>query len=149
MSQYTTLAAVNGEIMMQDLIAMLDDPDNAQPGLLNTSLMTQIIINASGEIDQSCANLYGTQLPFNPVPASVASMALTITCYRLYRRRETPDEQNKWFDQYKRVRDFLDGVNKGDFHLDDVPFRDFPQVEYTGRSTIFGVASSNFPATSM
>lgn len=137
MSLYTTQAAVNGEIPTMDLIAQLDDSDNPNPGQLNVALLTQIIANASGEIDQACANIYGQQLPFNPVPLSVASMALTITCYRLFRRRETPDEQNKWFAQYSRVRDFLDKVNIGEMHLDDVPSRDYPQGALTGRPLIY------------
>jgi phage gp36-like protein len=137
MSSYTTQAAVNGEIPTADLIALLDDDDNPAPGTLNVALLNQVIANASGEVDQACANIYGQQLPFSPVPLSVASMALTITCYRLFRRRETPDEQNKWFAQYSRVRDFLDEVNTSDKHLDDVPPRDFPQGALTGRPTIY------------
>jgi len=137
MSQYCTQAAVNGEIPNADLIALLDDDDNPAPGTLNVTLLNQVIANASGEIDQACANIYGQQLPFNPVPLSVANMALTITCYRLFRRRETPDEQNKWFEQYRRVRDFLDEVNTGDKHLDDVPTRDFPQGALTGRPLVY------------
>jgi phage gp36-like protein len=138
MSLYTNQAAVNGEIPTSDLIALLDDDDNPQPGSLNATLLNQVIANSSGEIDQACANIYGQQLPFNPVPLSVANMALTITCYRLFRRRETPDEKNKWFEQYRRVRDFLDEVNTGDKHLDDVPTRDFPQGALTGQSIIYG-----------
>jgi phage gp36-like protein len=146
MSTYTTQAEINGEIQMADLIGLTDDENTGQ---LNATILSQIIANASGEIDQACANLYGEQLPFNPVPSSVASMALTIVCYRLYRRRAVPDEQNRFFAAYSRVRDFLDGVNKAEFHLNDVPARDFAQVAFTGRSTIYGVGGSNQPATSM
>ena len=135
MSIYTNQAAVNGELPMQDLIGLTDDD---QTGQLNVTILNQIIANASGEVDQACANIYGGQLPFNPVPLSVANMALTIACYRLIRRRNTADEQNKFYQEYKRVRDFLDEVNTGDKHLDDVPTRDFPQGALTGRSIIYG-----------
>ena len=137
MSLYTTQAAVNGEISYQDLIALTDD---ATPpfGDINQTILNQVIANASGEIDQACANIYGQQLPFNPVPLSVANMALTIACYRLYRRRETPDEMNKFFAEYNRVRNFLDKVNVGEMHLDDVPSRDFPQGALQGQSIIYG-----------
>ena len=137
MSAYTSLAAINGEIQMNDIIMLCDDVGT---GLLEgaaTTILNQVIANASGEIDQACANIYGQQLPFSPVPLSVANMALTITCYRLYRRRSVPDEQNKFFAEYSRVRDFLDAVNTGDKHLDDIPARDFPQGALTGRPTIY------------
>ena len=146
MSQYTTIAAINGEIQMLELVQLTDDTNT---GELNSTVLNQVITNASGEVDQACSNLYGQQLPFQPVPSSVANIALTIACYRLYRRRQIPDEQNKFWKEYSRVRDFLDDVNTGDKHLDEVPARDFPQVAMTGRSTIYGVASSNFPSTSM
>lgn len=141
MSAYTTQAAVNGEISMADIISLCDDN---QTGLLDgaaTAILNQVIANASGEVDQACANIYGQQLPFSPVPLSVASMALTITCFRLYRRRLVPDEQNLFFKEYSRVRDFLDEVNTGDKHLDDVPTRDFPQGALTGQLVIYGTAS--------
>lgn len=149
MSTYTTQAAILGEIQIDDLINQLDDTNNPTPGFLNVPLLIQLIANASGKIDEKCSNLYGQQLPFSPVPASVASMALTIVCYRLYRRREVPDEKNKFTEEYNNVMAFLDEVNTGDKHLGDVPVRDFPQVVTAGRSTIYGVAQSNFPANSM
>ena len=74
MSTYTTQAAIQGEIPEMDLIGLTDDD---QTGMMNGTVLNQIITNASGEVDQACANLYGTQLPFDPVPSSVASMALT------------------------------------------------------------------------
>lgn len=135
MSAYTTQQAISGEIQNQDLIRMTDDAPSL--GVVNQQVLNQVIQNASGYIDRKLANIYGEQLPFNPVPLSVASMALTIACYRLLRRREVPDEKNKFFGEYKRVRDFLDGVNKGDFHLDDVPPRDFPQGALVSQPVIY------------
>lgn len=134
---------------MADLIAMCDDNNTGSLDSNAQTILNQIIANASGEIDQACANLYGQQLPFNPVPSSVASMALTIACYRLFRRRETPDEKNKWVEQYNRVREFLDRINTGDAHIDDVPYRDLPQVLFTGRASLYGPQFSNFPSNSM
>ena len=146
MSAYTTQQAINGQIQMADLIQLTDD-DNM--GTLNTVILNQVIENASGIVDQYCANLYGEQLPFFPVPQSVASLALTITCYMLYERRETPHEENKFGSRYNQAIKMLELINTGDNHLNDVPFRDFPQVAATGRSTIYGNAFSNFPANSM
>ena len=119
---------------MSDLIALTDD-DNT--GLLNSAVLDQVIANASGYIDRKIANIYGSQLPFNPAPLSVASLALTITCYRLFRRREVPDEKNKFFEDFKDACDFLNQVNKGEMRLDDVISRDFPQGAMTGQPVIY------------
>jgi phage gp36-like protein len=146
MSQYTNKAAVLGEIQEPDLIALTDD---SRLGVVNDTILDQIITNASGYIDSKLANIYGSQIPFNPIPSSVASMALTITCYRLLRRREVPDEKNKFAESWNDVKEFLDKVNKGEAMIDDIVERDFAQVAYTRRSTTFGTASSNFPATTL
>lgn len=147
MSAYTTQAAILGEIQYSDLVALTDD--EPVKGDINATVLAQIIQNASGYVDSKIANLYGQQLPFSTVPSSVASMALTIVCYRLFRRREIPDEKNKFYQDWKDVKEFLDRVNTGDAHLDDVPARDFPQGAVTWRPTIYGGVTSNWPATSM
>jgi phage gp36-like protein len=147
MSQYTTQAAILGEIQLNDLIGLTDDAPST--GNVNTTVLTQVIQNASGYIDRKIGNIYGGQLPFNPVPPSVASMALTIACYRLYRRREVPDEKNKFYEEFKDVCDFLNKVNKGEAMLDDVVNRDFPQVVFTVRNTTYGNKGTNWPATSL
>ena len=149
MSAYTTQQAIGGEIQQADLIQLCDDVGTGSLDAAALAILNQVIANASGEVDQACANLYGRQLPFNPVPSSVASMALTITLYKLYRRRLVPDEQNKYWDSYKIVRDFLNRINTGEAQIDDVVSRDFPPVVFTGRSTIYGNRFSNFPSSSM
>lgn len=146
MSQYTTQAAILGEIQESDLIALTDD---GGLGVVDTTVLGKIITNASGFIDSKVANIYGTQLPFDPIPSSVASMALTIACYRLLRRREVPDEKNKFAEDYKDVVDFLNRVNKGEAMIDDVVSRDFAQVVFNARSSTYGTMGSNFPANSL
>ena len=122
---------------MNDLISFCDDNQTGSMDTAATAILNQIIANASGKIDEKCANIYGQQLPFSPVPSSVASMALTIVCYRLYRRRLVPDEKNNFAEEYNNVMAFLDEVNTGDKHLNDVPNRDFPQGAVTARPTIY------------
>jgi phage gp36-like protein len=115
---------------------MTDDAPSL--GVVNQQVLNQVIQNASGYIDRKLANIYGEQLPFNPVPLSVASMALTIACYRLLRRREVPDEKNKFYAEFKDVEKFLNDVNAGVAHIDDIPPRDFPQGALTAQTTIYG-----------
>jgi len=146
MSAYTTQEAVEGEIQRSDLIMLTDDD---RVGVVSDTVLAQVITNASGYIDSKVANIYGTQIPFNPIPSSVANMALTITCYRLLRRREVPDEKNKFYESFKDVREFLDRVNKGEAMIDDIVVRDFSQVVFSARSTTFGSMGTNNPATSL
>jgi phage gp36-like protein len=135
-SAYTTQAAIQGSIQSKDLIACTDDAP-AQ-GAINTTILNQVIANASGVIDMYCANIYGQQIPFNPVPPSVAQMALTIACYMLFERREVPKELNKFTSRYNFVMSFLAKVNTGDAHISDVTLRDFPQGALTSQATIYG-----------
>tara|TARA_R110000868_G_scaffold133813_1_gene345539 strand:- start:1263 stop:1703 length:441 start_codon:yes stop_codon:yes gene_type:complete len=146
MSQYTSQDAVLGEIRLKDLIALTDD---LKTGSVNTTVLNQVITSASGYIDSKVANIYGQQLPFNPIPSSISSMALTITCYRLLRRAEVPDEKNKFTESWRDAKEFLDRVNKGEAMIDDVVNRDFAQVAFTVRSTTFGVKGTNFPSTTL
>jgi phage gp36-like protein len=135
-SIYTTQAAILGEIQMDDLIALTDD--SPALGVVNTTVLNQVIANAGGFIDSKIANIYGDQLPFITVPSSVANMALTIACYRLYRRRSVPDEKNNFTEEYNDVVKFLNEVNKGDAHLNDAPARDYPQGALTSQPTVYG-----------
>ena len=146
MSFYCSQSAVLGEIRRKDLIALTDDN---RTGDIDTVVLNQVIESASGYIDSKLANIYGNQLPFNPIPSSVASMALTVTCYRLLRRAEVPDEKNKFYEAWQDVREFLDRVNRGEAMIDDVISRDFSAVAYTARNTTFGVKGSNWPATTI
>lgn len=133
MSSYCTQADIEGEIQDSDLIGLTDD---SQMGVINTTVLNQVISNASGEIDRMVGNRY--TVPFNPVPPSVNSMAIVITCYRLLRRRETPDEKNKFFADYAAIREFLMQVKKGEEQLDLSVQTAFEQVQFNARPSIYG-----------
>lgn len=135
-----------GEIRPPELLQLTDD---SKTGAIDTGVLAQIITNASGEIDAKVANIYGAQLPFNPIPSSVANMALVITCYKLLRRATVPDEKNKYYEQYKEVVKFLNDVNKGVATIDDILYRDFAPVAIAGRPTTYGGMGSNWPANSL
>lgn len=124
-----------GEISSQDLIALTDD---AQPptGNVNAQVLNAAISNASGEVDSYLANIYA--VPFgSPIPTAVVSMTVIITCYRLYRRRLTPDEHNRFFADYERVAEFLKRANNGEAHIDQAPFRTYPQGAASTRPILY------------
>ena len=146
MSAYTTQAAVQGQIRPNELIQLTDDN---KTGGIDTAVLDAVIASASGVIDSKVANIYGEQLPFNPIPSSVASMALTITCYQLYRRAMIPDERNKFAESYHEVMEFLNRVNKGEAQIDDIVSRDFAAVVYMGTRTLYGTMGSNVLSRSM
>lgn len=143
MSQYTNQSDILAEIQMADLIKLTDD--EPKTGSINVTILTQVIANASGEIDRMVGNRYS--VPFNPAPPSVESMAIVITCYRLFRRREVPDEKNKFYDDYRDIQKFLKGVKDGDEQLDLSVSTAFEPVQFNQRPTIYGFG--NYPTTSM
>jgi phage gp36-like protein len=141
-SAYCQQADILGEISYADLVTLTDD-DTPPTGDINTEILNQTIANASGLIDRMVGNIYS--LPFSPIPPSVTSLAVTITCYRLLRRREVPDEKNKFADDYKLAMRMLERVNTGEQHLDLSVNRDFSQVAANVTSTPFGYG--NIPAS--
>jgi phage gp36-like protein len=141
---YCTQADIEGEISADDLIALTDDQET---GSLNATVLAQIIDNASGYIDARVGNIYA--VPFVPTPPSVRNMAITIACYRLFRRRLTPDEKNLFTEDFNEVKAFLDEVNEGKKHIDQSVARTFTQGAFTGRGTAYGAMGSNVLANTM
>jgi phage gp36-like protein len=91
-------------------------------------------------------NLY--TVPFSsPPPPSVESMAIVISCYRLYRRREVPDEKNKYFQDYTDVMAFLQNVKDGSEVLDLSVSKQVPPVAANQRATIWGYGQNFVPNT--
>lgn len=136
MSQYTNQAAILSQIQYSDLIRLTDDNGT---GDIDQTVLTSVIEAASGYIDRKVGNIYDTPLPLT---AAVTSFALTIACYMLYRRRLVPDEKNNFAEDYNDVIDFLTKVNSGEERLDLDTQRDFSQVVYNARPTIYGSGNS-------
>lgn len=118
---YTDRAAIEGEIAQPDLNTALDDDGDGQAddGLLDT-----IIANVTAFIDGKLANIY--DVPLNPVPPKVAAWALSIACYRIYRRRLTPEEKNNFSDENRAAMRELIAVSEGTQSLDLTTTRAFP-----------------------
>lgn len=55
-------------------------------------------------------------------------MAITISCYKLYRRRLVPDEKNNFTEDYVAAIKFLEKVNTGELKLDLTAEREFSPV---------------------
>jgi phage gp36-like protein len=124
-STYCTQDDILGEIQEADLISLTDD-ESPPTGDVNATVLNQIIANASGVIDRMVGNVY--DVPFSPAPPSVVSLCISIVCYRLFRRREVPDEKNKFTEDYRLAMRMLEGVNKGEQFLDLSVQRDAPMV---------------------
>lgn len=142
MSAYCSQDDILGEISYADLVALTDD-DTPPAGDINPTVISKVIANASGVIDRMVGNIY--TVPFSPTPESVKSLAITIACYRLLRRREVPDEKNKFWDDYKLAMRMLERVNKRDALLDLAATQDFAAVAYNVTATPFGYG--NYPAS--
>lgn len=144
MSAYCSQADIEGEIQASDLINLTDD-DTPPAGIVNTTVLNQVIANASGLIDRYVGNIYS--VPFSTVPPAVKSMAVVISCYKLYRRRLVPDEKNNFTQDYLATIKFLEAVNSGEKMLDQTAVRDFSQVAVASSSTPWG--SGNYPYKSL
>lgn len=136
MSAYTNQASILSQIQYSDLIRLTDDNGT---GDIDQTVLNAVIEAASGYIDRKVGNIYDTPLPLSP---SVTSFALTIACYMLYRRRLVPDEKNIFYEDYVDVNDFLTKVNSGEERLDLDTQRDFSQVAYSARASIYGGGNS-------
>jgi len=144
MSAYCTQADILGEIQEPDLIALTDDV-TPPTGAVNSTVLDQVIANASGMIDRYVGNIY--VVPFVTTPPSVRSLAITISCYRLYRRRLVPNEKNIFTEDYLAAIAFLEAVNKGELKLDLDAERDFSQVSANTTPSPWG--SGNTPTKSI
>lgn len=117
-------------------------------GTLNATVLNQIIANASGLIDSRVSNIY--TVPFgSPPPTSIKSAAITITCYRLFRRRLTPDEKNLFYDDYLNTLKFLDKVNSGEANIDLDTTRAVEPGVVLQRPTIYATGNSGSVLNSM
>ena len=142
---YCTKEDILGEISMSDLVALTDDTNL---NTLNLTVLNQLIANASSLIDSRLANIY--TVPFGtPPPSAIKSAAVTITCYRLFRRRLTPDEKNLFFDDYENVMRFLDKVNAGEAQIDSTVSRAVPPGVNIQRPTIYAAGVTGSVLNSM
>jgi phage gp36-like protein len=143
MSQYCTQADIEAEIQTADLITLTDD-DNPPTGVLNTTVLNQAIANASGVIDRMVGNVYA--VPFAVTPASITSFCISIVCYRLLRRREVPDEKNKFTEDYRLAMEQLKAINRGEAFLDLAVERAVPWFAANVCATPWG--TGNTPVSS-
>lgn len=144
MSSYCTTNDILAEIQDAELIRLTDDAPKT--GNINNTILNQVIANASGEIDFYVGSRYS--VPFVPTPPSVESMAIILTCYRLYRRRLVPDEKNRFTEERNQIVAFLQKVKAGDEALDLSVQQEFSPVQPNQRATIFGWGG-NFVHNSM
>ena len=143
MSAYCSESDILGEISEPELVQLTDE-QTPRLGDIDPAVLGQVIANASGVIDLYCGNVY--DVPFNPVPPAVVSIAVTITCYKLYRRREVPDEKNKFTETYREVTKFLQLVNQRKAFLGQTEDEKHAQVQANVTATPWGYG--NIPYSS-
>lgn len=142
-SAYCEKADILGEIQEPDLISITDDTTPGT-GIVDETILAQVIANSSGVIDRLVGNVY--EVPFSPTPPSVRSLCLAIVCYRLYRRRLVPDEKNNFTPDYREAMKQLTSINKGESFLDLTVERAASMVAPVVTATPWGYA--NIPTSS-
>jgi phage gp36-like protein len=131
---YCTQSDIEGEIQNADLIMLTDDTNT---GLVNSTVLNAVIQNASDFIDSHLAGIY--TVPFsNPIPTAVKSWCVTVSCYRLYRRRLNPMEKNNYAEAYREVCSQLNDIRKGETGVDLGVPRTVTQGAVAGQQTIYG-----------
>lgn len=86
-------------------------------GVLNTTVLNNIIQNVSTDIDGALANIY--DVPFSgTIPPKVGAAALVFACEAIYQRTLTPNDKNPFTDQATRWRDEMVRIGKGLIVLD-------------------------------
>jgi len=87
---YNTKDDILGEVSEETLRQLTDDENL---GLVDDDKVTKALSRADGEVDGFCGKRY--QVPFSPVPDFIKALALDITVYNLYSRRENVPENRK------------------------------------------------------
>lgn len=95
-----------GEIAEEVLVQLTDDQ---YLGVVNDDLVAKAIARADGEVDGYCGKRY--VVPFEPVPPFIKALALDITVYNLFSRRENVPENR--VTRYKNAVKNLEGLAKG------------------------------------
>jgi phage gp36-like protein len=87
---YNTKEDILGEVA-EDILTQLTD--DANMGTIDDSKVDLAISRADSEVDGYCGKRY--QVPFDPAPPFVKALALDITVYNLFSRRESVPENRK------------------------------------------------------
>lgn len=111
MPDYFIMSDLAAELPGKFLIQALDDDKD---GLADSEVFASIQSAVKNEIDGKLEQKYDVaQFGANP-PALVRSIALTLACETLYRRRGIDEKNNPYTQRAKDARKKLDAIAKGD-----------------------------------
>lgn len=110
MATYCTLDNIKA-LMAEDLL--IQYTDDAGAGVVNTTIVSAIITNASAVIDSYLQERYA--LPLSSTPASITALCVAIAIYRIYYRREKVPESV--VNEYEAAIDKLEKIAAGDISL--------------------------------
>lgn len=107
---YCTQTDLLEQISEDKLIQLTDDAD---AGIIDTSVVDRAIENADALIDSYCGTKF--VVPFSTVPTRVRALSVDIAIYNLYSRRQGASETIK--ERYDECITFLKDVAKGNATL--------------------------------
>lgn len=103
---YCTQSDLLEQISQDELIQLTDDADL---GVVDTTVVDRAIADADAEIDSYCGAKY--DVPFSPVPVMVRKLSVDLSIYNLFaRRRGAPEDRKERYDNAIR---FLKDVSRG------------------------------------
>jgi len=110
-----------------DNINLVASTDDYGTGVVNTTVLNNILQMASSKVDALVSSIY--QTPFNPpVPVKIYTAAVVFAVEMLYSRRLTTDQSNPMTPQANHWRQELMDINRGLLSLDYQSTRAFTPV---------------------
>ena len=103
---YCILDDISEQIPEEELISLTDD---ANVGVIDTSITDRAVADADAEIDGYCGRQYS--VPLDPVPGIIRKFSVDICIYNLFSRRQGAPEDRRT--RYKDAIKFLENVAKG------------------------------------
>ena len=129
------------EQLDEDILVQLTD--DADAGVVDTSVVTRAIADAAAEIDSYCGTRY--DLPFSPVPVMVRKISVDIAIYNLYARRKGAPEarQKRYDDAVKTLRDVSKGLVSPGADAPSVDDDAGPEITTVKRDRVFSVGKTS------
>lgn len=121
---YIELTDLNGEIPPQFLVQGIDDDND---GVVDA--WTEVQAKSCKDVDDILEGRFAVPITLDPLPGILKSAAIAFACYRIYRRRQTPDKDNPFFETMKAMKKTLLMIADGTMKLSALPNSDAAAVD--------------------
>ena len=121
---YVELTDLTGEIPPQFLTQGLDDNND---GIIDAWTVVQA--HSFSDVDDILESRFAVQITLSPLPGIIKRAAIAFACYRIYRRRSTPDKDNPFFGTMGAFQKTLRAIADGTIKLSVLPHAEDAAVD--------------------